>query len=302
MPFSRRNIIASGAAGLATALSAQGIVKAVTVADAATQDATPAVAQAQSEQASAPGTFADKVVLITGATSGIGETTAKAFAREGASVFFCGRRANLGAKVEQDIRTMGGEATYMQTDVRQAEQVKVFVDSCVSKYGRIDIAFNNAAIDYPPATIADTSVAEFDDLMSTNARAVFVSMKYELPYLVETKGSIINNASIGGHRAFPNIIGYGASKAAVIHMTKMAAQEYGKNVRINAVAPGGVRTAMWERVQRDWNVTEEQLVQPYPMQRAAEPEEIADAVMWLASEAASYVSGMKLDIDGGGLS
>ena len=301
MSFSRRNIIASGAAGLATALSAQGIAKAATGATAASQEPTPTVAQAQPGDSEAIGAFADKVVLITGATSGIGETTAKAFAKEGASVFFCGRRANLGAKVEQDIRAAGGEATYMQADVRQAEQVKAFVEGCVSKYGRIDIAFNNAGIDYPPATIADTSVEEFDDLMSTNARAVFVSMKYELPYLVETKGSIINNASIGGHRAFPNIVGYGASKAAVIHMTKMAAQEYGKDVRINAVAPGGVRTAMWERVQRDWNVPEERLVQAYPMQRAAEPEEIAEAVMWLASNAASYVSGMKLDIDGGGL-
>lgn len=126
-------------------------------------------------------------------------------------------------------------------------------------------------------------------------------MKYQLPHLVATKGSIINNASIGGHRAFPNIVGYGASKAAVIHMTKMAAQEYGKDVRINAIAPGGVRTAMWDRVQRDWNVTKEQLVQPYPMQRAAEPAEIADAVLWLASDAASYVSGMQFDLDGRGL-
>lgn len=301
MPFSRRNIIASGAAGLATALSAQGIAKAATASAPSTSKAAVPLAQAPSEAVSATGAFTGKVVLITGATSGIGETTAKAFAKEGASIFFCGRRANLGAKVEQDIRATGAEATYMQADVREADQVKAFVDSCISKYGRIDIAFNNAGIDYPPATIAETSIEEFDDLMSTNARAVFVSMKYELPYLVETKGTIINNASIGGHRAFPNIVGYGASKAAVIHMTKMAAQEYGKEVRVNAIAPGGVRTAMWERVQRDWDVTEEQLVQPYPMQRAAEPEEIAEAVMWLASDAASYVSGMRLDIDGGGL-
>lgn len=300
MPFSRRNIIASGAAGLATALSAQSIARAATGSEPPS-DAATTVAQVPSEAADTTGSFAGKVVLITGATSGIGETTAKAFAKEGASVFFCGRRANLGAKVEQNIRAMGGEATYMRADVREADQVKAFVEGCVSKYGRIDIAFNNAGIDYPPATIAETSIEEFDDLMNTNARAVFVSMKYELPYLVETKGKIINNASIGGHRAFPNIVGYGASKAAVIHMTKMAAQEYGKNVRINAIAPGGVRTAMWERVQRDWNVTEEQLVQPYPMQRAAEPDEIAEAVMWLASDAASYVSGMQLDIDGGGL-
>ncbi|MEM9906023.1 MAG: SDR family oxidoreductase, partial [Cyanobacteria bacterium P01_D01_bin.44] len=226
---------------------------------------------------------------------------AKAFAQDGASVFFCGRREDLGQQVEAEIRGMGGEATYLKTDVRNASEVQAFVEGCVAKYGRLDIAFNNAGVDYPPATIAETDVDEFDDLMSTNARGVFLGMKYEIPHLLETGGAIINNASIGGHRAFPNIIGYGASKAAVIHMTKMAAQEYGKTIRINAIAPGGVDTPMWERVQRDWNVTEAQLVEPYPMQRAAQPEEIANAVMWLASDAASYVSGMRFDIDGGGL-
>ena len=119
--------------------------------------------------------------------------------------------------------------------------------------------------------------------------------------VLKTGGSIVNNASIGGHRAFPNIVGYGASKAAVIHMTRMAAQEYGKTIRINVLAPGGVDTPMWERVLRDWGVSEEQLVSAYPIQRVAQPEEIANVVMWLASDAASYVSGMRFDIDGGGL-
>jgi NAD(P)-dependent dehydrogenase (short-subunit alcohol dehydrogenase family) len=116
------------------------------------------------------GRFGGKVVLITGATSGIGEVTAKAFAREGAQVFFCGRRENLGQEVEAAIRDMGGEATYMRADVRQAEEVEAFVDACVAKYGRLDIAYNNAGIDYPPNPITDTSTEEFDDLMNTNAR------------------------------------------------------------------------------------------------------------------------------------
>lgn len=247
------------------------------------------------------GPFAGKVVLITGATSGIGKTTARAFAQAGASVFFCGRREELGQQVEAEIRAMGGEATYMKADMRNATEVQAFVDSGVARYGRLDIAFNNAGVDYPPAPTADTDIDAFDDLMNTNARGVFLGMKYEIPHLLETGGCIINNASIGGHRAFPNIIGYGASKAAVIHMTKMAAQEYGKTIRINAIAPGAVDTPMLERVQRDWNVTEAQLVEPYPMQRVAQPEEIAQVVMWLASDAASYVSGMRFDIDGGGL-
>lgn len=294
--FTRRQIVTAGA------IAATGLTTAI-----ATNKAT-----AQPSETASPLTsnrFTDQVILITGATSGIGKTTAKAFAQEGGKVFFCGRRANLGQQVESEIRDMGGEATYMQADVRSAEQVKAFVEGCVAKYGRLDVAFNNAGIDYPPdamvpdrpSAIAETDIAEFDDLMNTNARGVFLGMKYEIPHLLKTKGAIINNASIGGHRAFPNIVGYGASKAAIIHMTKIAAQEYGKDIRVNVIAPGGVDTPMWERVQRDWGVTEEQLVANYPMQRVAQPEEVAKAVVWLASDAASYVSGMRFDIDGGGL-
>jgi NAD(P)-dependent dehydrogenase (short-subunit alcohol dehydrogenase family) len=248
------------------------------------------------------GRFAEKVVLITGATSGIGEATARMFAREGAKVFFCGRREALGQQVEASIRSTRGEASYMRADVRKETDVKAFVDACVKLYGRLDIAFNNAGIDYPPSAIADTKTDEFDALMNTNARGVFLGMKYEIPYMLKANsGAIINMASIGGQRAFPNIVGYGASKAAVIHMTKMAAQEYGKTIRINAVLPGAIDTAMLERVERDWKVSQEQLVAPYPMKRVGKPEEVAAAVLWLASAAASYVSGTAFNVDGGGL-
>jgi NAD(P)-dependent dehydrogenase (short-subunit alcohol dehydrogenase family) len=288
MSVSRRNLI-SGAAGLAATL-------------ATTQSVSAKPQKAPAPTNNSNGGFAGKVVLITGATSGIGETTAKAFAQAGASVFFCGRREKLGAKVESEIRAMGGEATYMRADVRQAEEVKAFVDACVAKYGRLDIAFNNAGVDYPPAPIADTAIAEFDDLMNTNVRGVFLGMKYEIPYLLKSGGgSIINIASIGGQRAFPNIVGYGASKAAVIHMSKSAAQEYGKTIRVNVVSPGPIDTAMLDRVKRDWKVTEEQLVSSYPSKRAGSPTEVANLVLWLASDAASYVSGANLNVDGGGL-
>jgi NAD(P)-dependent dehydrogenase (short-subunit alcohol dehydrogenase family) len=190
----------------------------------------------------------------------------------------------------------------MRADVRLATDVKAFVDACVAQYGRLDIAFNNAGIDYPPNPIADTAIAEFDDLMNTNARGVFLSMKYEIPYMLKAGGgAIINMASIGGQRAFPNIVGYGASKAAVIHMTKMAAQEYGKTIRVNAVLPGAIDTAMLDRVERDWKVTKEQLASGYPIKRVGQPEEVAAAVLWLASAEASYVSGMPFSVDGGGL-
>jgi NAD(P)-dependent dehydrogenase (short-subunit alcohol dehydrogenase family) len=291
MPLSRRNMIATLSAGMAGAIALAKGVSAQPKAPSPTTVAAPATAR-----------FSGKVVLITGATSGIGETTAKAFAREGAKVFFCGRRRNLGTKVEAEIRSSGGDATYMYADVRRAEEVKVFVDACVAKYGRLDIAFNNAGVDYPPSPIADTSISEFDDLINTNVRGVFLGMKYEIPYILKTGGgSIINVASIGGHRAFPNIVGYGTSKAAVIHMSKMAAQEYGKTIRVNAISPGAIRSAMLDRVFRDWKVTEEQLVAPYPSKRSGTTTEVANLVLWLASPAASYVSGANLSIDGGGL-
>jgi NAD(P)-dependent dehydrogenase (short-subunit alcohol dehydrogenase family) len=293
MSFSRRNILGAGFASLATAI-------ATTQVKAQTKPAQPAASPVPN--ANRKGAFAGKVVLITGATSGIGETTAKAFAQEGASVFFCGRRQNLGAKVEQEIRAMGGEATYMRADVRKAEEVKAFVDACVAKYGRLDIAFNNAGNDYPPKPIAETEISEFDDLLNTHVRGIFLGMKYEIPHIQKAGGgAIINMASIGGHRAFPNIIGYGASKAAVIHMSKSAAQEYGKTIRVNAISPGAIDTAMLDRVKRDWKVTEEQLLAPYPSKRPGTPTEVANLVLWLASDAAAYVSGTNLGIDGGGL-
>ncbi|MBD2019155.1 glucose 1-dehydrogenase [Leptolyngbya sp. FACHB-36] len=289
--LSRRQILTAGALGAAG-------VAATTIAAQAQVNTQQSAPQATTNP---DGKFTGKVVLITGATSGIGEATARSFAKEGAKVFFCGRRADLGKKVEREIRSAGGEATYMQTDVRQAEQVKAFVDACVAKYGRLDLAFNNAGVDYPPNPIADTPVSEFDDLMNTNARGVFLGMKYEIPHMLKAgQGAIINMASIGGYRAFPNIIGYGASKAAVIHMTKMAAQEYGK-LRVNAVLPGAIDTAMLDRVERDWKVTKSQLVAPYPSKRVGKPEEVAAMVLWLASDQASYISGGQYSVDGGGL-
>jgi NAD(P)-dependent dehydrogenase (short-subunit alcohol dehydrogenase family) len=251
--------------------------------------------------ADTPGILAGKVAIVTGATSGIGSTTAAALARNGAKVAFNGRREELGRDVEAAIRAAGGDATYIQSDVRDPAQMESFVASVVERHGRLDIAFNNAGIDRPPAPIADTDIAEFDDIIATNLRGVFLAMKYELPHLVRSKGAIINMASIGGRHAFPNIVAYGAAKTAVMHMSRAAAQEYGKDVRINAIAPGPIESPMLERVRRDWEVTQEQLVAPYPMKRAGTTEEVADLVVFLASGASSYISGQVIGIDGGDL-
>jgi NAD(P)-dependent dehydrogenase (short-subunit alcohol dehydrogenase family) len=245
--------------------------------------------------------LAGKVCVVTGATSGIGATTVAALARAGAKVAFNGRREALGRQVEAAVNGSGGDVVYLKSDVRDAAQMKEFIDQTIERYGRLDVAFNNAGIDLPPAPIAETDIAGFDDQIATNLRGVFISMKYELPHLVQSKGALINMASIGGRHAFPNIVAYGASKAAVIHMTRAAAQEYGRDVRINAIAPGPIESPMLERVRRDWKVTTDQLVAPYPMRRVGTPEEVAALVVFLASDASSYVSGQVIGIDGGDL-
>ncbi len=256
---------------------------------------------ASSTAAEVAGVLTGKVAIVTGGTSGIGAVTVAALAAAGVRVAFNGRREDLGRVVEQRVRESGGEAVYLRSDVRDAGQMERFVADTVARYGRLDIAFNNAGIDLPPAPIADTDIAGFDDQIATNLRGVFLAMKYELPHLVRAKGAMINMASIGGRHAFPNILAYGASKAAVIHMTRAAAQEYGRDVRINAIAPGPIESPMLERVRRDWKVTTEQLVAPYPMRRVGTAEEVAALVLFLASDESSYVSGHVIGIDGGDL-
>jgi NAD(P)-dependent dehydrogenase (short-subunit alcohol dehydrogenase family) len=247
------------------------------------------------------GQLAGKVALVTGATSGIGRATAELFAREGAKVAFCGRREALGREVEAKIREAGGDAFYVRADVRDEAEVKAFAEETISRYGALDIAYNNAGADKPPAPIANTETAGFDDLIATNLRGVFLAMKHEIPHLQKTRGAIVNMASIGGRHAFPNIVAYGASKAAVIHMTRAAAQEYGRDIRINAVAPGAIETPMLERVRQQWGVTNEQLVAGYPMKRVAQPEEVAALVLWLVGPVNTYVSGHVIGVDGGDL-
>lgn len=288
--ITRRQAIGGGVVGLAAAATSSRAI--------ANTQKPPAPA---SGKANLNGKFRDKVVLITGATSGIGEGTAYAFAKEGAKVFFCGRRENLGKQVEAKIKNFGGEATYMQADVRRKADIQALIDACVTKYGRIDIAFNNAGIESSPKTIADRSLDDWTNVMATNATGVFLSMKYELPVMLKQKGGVIvNNASVSGHVGFSTISPYSASKHAVLSLTKVAALEYSdKNIRVNSVSPGAVDTPMLRRALAAWKKDFATVAKDYPLNRIVNVEEIARTVMWLSSDDASCLVGMDVDATGG---
>ena len=256
---------------------------------------------AASGRANSKGRFADKVVLITGATSGIGEGTAKAFAMEGAKVFFNGRREALGKQVEAAIRASGGEATYFKSDVRVEFQVQEFVDACIAKYGRIDIAFNNAGTFPKPAPLHQLDSSAFDDAIKTNTYGTFFSLKHEIPRMLKQGGGVIvNMASVSGHAAFPGSSPYGASKHGVLGLTKFAAIEYAdKNIRVNSLSPLAVDTPMLRQSFKDQGLTYEQVAPSFPNKRIMNVEEMARAVMFLASDDATSLVGMDLDVTGG---
>jgi NAD(P)-dependent dehydrogenase (short-subunit alcohol dehydrogenase family) len=248
------------------------------------------------------GRFAGKVVLITGATSGIGEATARAMATEGAKVYFCGRREELGAKVAASIRAAGGEATFQRTDVRYEAQVRELVEACVRRYGRLDVAVNNAGIESPRAVrLHEQSLADLEGVWRTNTAGVFLAMKYEIPQmLAQGGGAIVNTASISSEVGFATIAPYNASKHAVASLTKVAALEHAAdNIRVNAFAPGAVDTPMLRRAAEAFGMTYEQIAQGYPIKRIVHPEEMATVVMFLASADASAVVGTDLDASGG---
>lgn len=248
------------------------------------------------------GRFAGKVVLITGATSGIGEGTAYAFAKEGAKVFFCGRRENLGRQVEAQIRELGGEATYRRADVRREEEVKAFVDGCVQNYGRLDIAFNNAGIVNPKlAKLHEQPTADFLDTLMTNAVGTFFSLKYEIGHMLrQGSGCIVNTASVSGHKGYPEIGPYSTSKHALLGLTKVAALEYAKdNIRITSISPGGVDTPMLRAVREQRGISFEEGSKAIPIGRTNTVEEMARAVMFLASDEATAFHGSLVDVTSG---
>lgn len=243
--------------------------------------------------------FTGKVVLITGGSSGIGRATSILFARCGAKVVV-GDINPAGEETVETIRRDDGEATFIQTDVRRAEEVKSLIASAVRNYGALNCAFNNAGILPPAAMLADTEESIFDQTFAVDVKGVFLAMKYEIQQMLKTGGGVIvNNASIAGLIAERWISAYVAAKHAVIGLSKAAAVEYAtQGIRINAIAPGLVQTPM-TRHWHDDTQTREFFIANTPMGRFAQPEEIANMVLFLCSDLASFAAGQTFVIDGG---
>lgn len=242
-----------------------------------------------------------KVVLVTGASSGIGEAAARVFAQEGAIVVVTARREDRLAALVGELRDKGAEAAYVVGDVRVAEDVARAVDFAVGEYGRLDSAFNNAGIggDRTPLHLMADDV--YDSVMDTNVRGVFNCLRHEIAaMLANGGGSIVNNSSVGGLVAIPAAAPYIASKHAVVGLTRAAADEYAKQgVRVNAIAPGTTRS----EITLDWfgrNPGLQDLVNSLtPQGRTAEPEEIAQAAAWLLSDRCPFLTGTVMPVDGG---
>jgi NAD(P)-dependent dehydrogenase (short-subunit alcohol dehydrogenase family) len=242
-----------------------------------------------------------KVAIVTGGSSGIGRATAIALAKQGVKISIAARRVKEGEETVRLVKEAGSDGIFVRTNVANEDDVKSLVENTVKTYGRLDYAFNNAGVEQTMAPIVEQTVEEFDQIMNINVKGVWLSMKYEIPVMLKSGGgAIVNNSSVAGIIGFPQMAIYIASKHAVLGLTKSAALEYAKSaIRINAIAPGGVETEMANRVNENTPQWLETLTSMHPIGRIADPEEIANAVVWLLSEKASFVLGHTLLVDGG---
>jgi NAD(P)-dependent dehydrogenase (short-subunit alcohol dehydrogenase family) len=245
--------------------------------------------------------FADRVAIVTGASRGIGAQTARAFAAEGARVVLAARSTTALEQVEKEIVANGGRAIAVPTDVTDASSVEAMVTRAVETFGRLDVAFNNAAGGgQPPTRIADLPVESYDSAIATTLRSVFLSLKFEIPALLATGGgTIVNMSSTAGVEAVGGLAGYVSAKHGVIGLTKTAALEYAdRGIRVNAVAPGPILT---ENLQRAGEDAQRRAAMSMPMRRVGTAAEVAAAVLWLCSDDASYITGATIPIEGGKL-
>ena len=247
------------------------------------------------------GFYKEKVAFVTGAGNGIGRAAALAFAREGASVTVADVSEENNRETARQIEEMGGRSIAVKCDVTQAEDVKAALDKTIETFGRLDFAFNNAGVEQKNLALADIEEEEWTRIIDTNLRGVFLCMKYEIPLLLKQGGgAIVNTSSGAGVIGIKGGSAYTAAKHGVIGLTKAAALDYaGQNIRVNAVAPGYIDTPMMDRFTGGTEEGWEKITSEEPIGRVGKPEEIADAVIWLCSDASSFVVGHALVIDGG---
>lgn len=246
----------------------------------------------------------DKVAIVTGGSSGIGRACALAFVREGAKVVIADVDVEGGEETVHLIREAGGESIFVKTDVTKATEVEAMVNKAVETYGRLDCGFNNAGVGPVYCLTADYKEEDWDRIISINLKGVWLCMKYEIRQMLKQgKGAITNTASAVGLVGIENRPAYVASKHGVVGLTKVAALDYATaGIRINAVCPGYIRTPMLEHVWVSDPEAEKVATARHPIGRVGAPGEVAEAVVWLSSDAASFVTGHSLVVDGGWVS
>jgi NAD(P)-dependent dehydrogenase (short-subunit alcohol dehydrogenase family) len=249
----------------------------------------------------AAGRLAGKVALITGAGRGIGAATARLFAQEGASVVLAARSEEEVTHLADEITTSGGAALAVRTDVADAASMQALVQRAVEAYGRLDLAVNNAGIAGGNTPLIEVSEEVFDRVIAINLKGVFLAMKYEIPAMLAAGGGAIVNltSTVGLVGTSAGIAPYIASKHGVVGLTKAAALEYARqHIRVNAIAPGTTRTSVNEHWIADPAISQ-RITSGIPLGRVGEPLEVAEAILWLCSDAASYLTGVTLPVDGG---
>ena len=244
----------------------------------------------------------EKTAIITGGGGGIGRSTAIRFAKEGARVAVADIDVSIGEETVSLIKRDGGEAIFIKTDVTESEQLKALIDTTTSTFGALHILFNNAGVGNSEVRSIDLTEEEWDRVIDINLKGVFLGIKYAIPELIKAEGgAIINTSSLLGLKGQKYMSAYNASKAGVVTLTQNAALEYGKyNIRVNAIAPGVIDTPIidqWKQNERKWPI----ISRANALGRIGTPDEVANAVLFLASDEASFITGTTLSVDGGGL-
>jgi len=245
--------------------------------------------------------FHGKVALVTGGSFGIGRATAVAFAKRGANVIIADWMEDKENETIRLVKNAGGDAMFVRCDVSSNTEVRNMIEKTIARFGRLDYAFNNAGIEGVMAITHECSEENWDKTLGINLKGIWLCMKNEIPYMLKQGGgAIVNCASVAGLIGFTGLPAYVVSKHGVVGLTKTAALEYAKQgIRINAVCPGVIKTPMIDRVTGKDKEVEKQYTEMEPVGRMGNPEEVAEAAVWLCSDAASFVTGIAMPVDGG---